>query len=421
MKKILIVTYYWPPAGGPGVQRILKIVEHLPEQGWEPIVLTVENPSAPAIDESLLARIPENIKIYKTKTSEPFEAYKKLTGKKAGEALPKNISLSENISAKEKLSRWIRANLFIPDARKGWKRFLVREGMKIIENEKPDLIFSTSPPHSLQLGAMRLAKKSGLPWVADLRDPWSEAYWEADMPKSKRSEAKNRVFESKVLNTADHITTVGKGIAGLLQKKTTKPVSVIYNGYREVDNTKIDSEYFEILHLGNLSSIQSLNELLEAIKGIRPELRKKIKLRFIGSLAEEYRKNVDEMDYIEKEYLPFLPYEKMMKEAQSASMLYLPRLNSSYSKSLISAKIFDYLALSRPILAIADKDSDIAEILRDCGAGKSFESKDIPSIQYYIEQHLSGTLESLIDPKKLKTYSLESNISTLVEKLEELL
>ncbi|MFA6618561.1 MAG: hypothetical protein WCT23_05785, partial [Candidatus Neomarinimicrobiota bacterium] len=177
----------------------------------------------------------------------------------------------------------------------------------------------------------------------------------------------------------------------------------------------------EILHLGNLSSIQSLNELLEAIKGIRPELRKKIKLRFIGSLAEEYRKNVDEMDYIEKEYLPFLPYEKMMKEAQSASMLYLPRLNSSYSKSLISAKIFDYLALSRPILAIADKDSDIAEILRDCGAGKSFESKDIPSIQYYIEQHLSGTLESLIDPKKLKTYSLESNISTLVEKLEELL
>ncbi|MFA6618146.1 MAG: glycosyltransferase, partial [Candidatus Neomarinimicrobiota bacterium] len=233
MKKILIVTYYWPPAGGPGVQRILKIVEHLPEQGWEPIVLTVENPSAPAIDESLLARIPENIKIYKTKTSEPFEAYKKLTGKKAGEALPKNISLSENISAKEKLSRWIRANLFIPDARKGWKRFLVREGMKIIENEKPDLIFSTSPPHSLQLGAMRLAKKSGLPWVADLRDPWSEAYWEADMPKSKRSEAKNRVFESKVLNTADHITTVGKGIAGLLQKKTTKPVSVIYNGYRE--------------------------------------------------------------------------------------------------------------------------------------------------------------------------------------------
>ncbi len=421
MKKILIVTYYWPPAGGPGVQRILKIVEHLPEQGWEPIVLTVENPSAPAIDESLLARIPENIKIYKTKTSEPFEAYKKLTGKKAGEALPKNISLSENISAKEKLSRWIRANLFIPDARKGWKRFLVREGMKIIENEKPDLIFSTSPPHSLQLGAMRLAKKSGLPWVADLRDPWSEAYWEADMPKSKRSEAKNRAFESKVLNTADHITTVGKGIAGLLQKKTTKPVSVIYNGYREVDNTKIDSEYFEILHLGNLSSIQSLNELLEAIKGIRPELRKKIKLRFIGSLAEEYRKNVDEMDYIEKEYLPFLPYEKMMKEAQSASMLYLPRLNSSYSKSLISAKIFDYLALSRPILAIADKDSDIAEILRDCGAGKSFESKDIPSIQYYIEQHLSGTLESLIDPKKLKTYSLESNISTLVEKLEELL
>ena len=160
MKKALIITYYWPPAGGPGVQRVLNIVEHLSEFGWVPIILTVETPSAPSIDKSLLSRIPQNCKVYRTNTSEPFAAYKKLTGKKAGTALPKNISFDRKTSFSENLSQWIRANFFIPDARKGWKRFMVKEGLRIIKDEKPDIIFSTSPPHSLQLGAKQLAKKA---------------------------------------------------------------------------------------------------------------------------------------------------------------------------------------------------------------------------------------------------------------------
>lgn len=421
MKKALIITYYWPPAGGPGVQRILNIVENLPKNGWEPIVLTVKKPSAPAIDKSLLSRIPQNCKIYKTRTSEPFEVYKKLTGKKAGSALPKNISLEKQASFSEKLSHWIRANLFIPDARKGWKRFLVREGMHIIKNEKPDLIFSTSPPHSLQLGAMSLAKKSGLPWIADLRDPWTEAYWESTMPKTKASEKKNQNYEKQVLNYADHITTVGKGIAGLLQNKTNKPISVIYNGFRKVDNSKTSSEYFEIVHLGNLSAMQSCNELFEAIELIAPVLKKQIKLVFIGTLAKEHQIKLKKMTHVQFELLDFLPYNDMIKRARQSSLLFLPRLNSSYSKSLISAKLFDYLALNRPILAIADKYSDIAVILKDCGAGKSFERENISSIQDYIEQHINKTIENSIDPEKLKSYSLESNIVALIEKFEELL
>lgn len=421
MKKVLIITYYWPPAGGPGVQRILNMVKYLPEFGWEPLVLTVENPSAPTKDKSLLSYIPDSCKIYKTKTSEPFEAYKKLTGKKAGEALPKNISLDMDVSLGEKLSRWIRANLFIPDARKGWKKYILKEGMRIIKAEKPDLILSTSPPHSVQVAAMQLAKKSKLPWVADLRDPWTEAYWESKMPKTKSSEAKNRSYEQSVLNSADLITTVGEGIANLLRKKTNKPVSVIYNGYRDIDSSMVKSDYFEILHLGNLSSMQSLNELLDAIKGIEPNTRKKIKLRFIGSLADEHRKNVDAMEYIKKEYCDFMPYEDMIKEARSASLLYLPRLNSSYSKCLISAKIFDYLALKKPILAISDKDSDISTILKNCGCGKSFENNEISKIQKYIEDLIENPSSISINATKLETYSFKNNISVLSDNFNQLI
>ncbi|MCK4531074.1 MAG: glycosyltransferase, partial [Candidatus Marinimicrobia bacterium] len=204
-----------------------------------------------------------------------------------------NVSLDKKTSLSERLSRWIRANIFIPDARKGWKRFMVKEGLKIIENENPDIIFSTSPPHSLQLGAKRLAQKSGIPWVADLRDPWTEAYWEAQMPKTARSKKKNLKYEEDVLNTAIQITTVGNGIQKLIQKKTTQPVSVIYNGYRDHHNEFSASKYFEIVHLGNLGSMQSCHELIEAVTLLPIAKKEKLRLVFIGTLADEYKATLD--------------------------------------------------------------------------------------------------------------------------------
>ena len=415
MKKVLIITYYWPPAGGPGVQRVLNMAQLLPEFGWEPLVLTVKNPSAPARDESLLSRIPDSSKVFKTKTSEPFEIYKKLTGKKSGEALPKTIALDVNLSFSEKISRWVRANIFIPDARKGWKKYLLKEGMRIIKEEEPELILSTSPPHSVQLAAMELAKRSGLPWVADFRDPWTEAYWESKMPKTLSSRKLNSKLEKKVLNSAGHITTVGTGIATLFQEKTSKDISVIYNGFREVDNSVVKSDYFEILHLGNLSSMQSLEELLMAIEMLEPKLQEKIKLRFIGSLAPEYSKRIDKMRFVKKDYHSFMPYEDMMKAARSASLLYLPRLNSSYSNSLISAKIFDYLALNRPILAISNKNSDISTILKNSGSGCSFEPSDLDGMKNYLKSCMAKPIKRSLNLSKLRTYSLKDNISALAK------
>ena len=423
MKKALIISYYWPPAGGPGVQRVLNIVEHLTEFGWEPIVLSVKNPSAPAHDDSLLSRIPSDIKVFCTETREPFNAYKKLTGRKTSDHLPKNLSTGTKISFREGFSRWIRANLFIPDARSGWKPFLVKEGLRIIDEYDPDIIFSTSPPHSLQLGAMQLARLSGKPWIADLRDPWTEAYWETQMPKTKRSRKKNSSYEKSVLDNASAITTVGEGISTLLKTKTETPVSVIYNGFREIPLKKGSTDKFEIVHLGNLSAMQSCEDLVLAIASLSPNEKEDIELVFIGSVAEEHRAMIAAHPDIHVKYHDFLPYEDMVQKAQTASILYLPRLNSSYSKGLISAKLFDYLALQRPILAVADKDSDIAGILKDSGCGKSFDPGEINAITRQIVSWKHQQKPFVVkEDSNIKRYSCRENVrllSSLFEKIIE--
>ena len=174
MKKVLIITYYWPPLGGAGVQRVLKFAKYLPEFGWQPIVLTVENGDAPVIDKSLFTDIPKECKIYKTKAFQPYNIYKKFTSKPADEKIPSDVLIKKNNSLKEKLSNWIRLNVFLPDAKVGWIPFAFKEGLKIINKENIALIFSSSPPHTVQLIAKKLAKKTGLKLIADLRDPWME-------------------------------------------------------------------------------------------------------------------------------------------------------------------------------------------------------------------------------------------------------
>lgn len=418
MKKVLVISYYWPPAGGPGVQRVLNFVQQLPEFGWEPLVLTVENPSAPARDESLLARIPEDCRVFRTKTREPFSLYKILTGKKRGEQLPKNIALGDKTpSFAEKCSQWIRANAFIPDARKGWKSPMVRRGMRIIAEEKPQLIFSTSPPHSLQPGAEILAKRSGLPWVADLRDPWTEAYWEQQLPKTRRSREKNRKLERRVLNAATHITTVGRGISELIGAKTGKPLSVIYSGWREADSSPLETEDFEILHLGNLSKLQSCKGLLNAVDMLEAEIRKRVRVVFIGSVDPDQRREIDARPELKVSYYDQMPYEMMMKHARRAAMLFLPPLESSYAKGLITAKIFDYLALRRPVIAFSGKRSDIADILADTRSGKAFEMTEVREASGYIRdcyrQWNSGGSPEVGDPFRLKTYASQTNTAAL--------
>jgi glycosyltransferase involved in cell wall biosynthesis len=426
MKKVLIITYYWPPAGGPGVQRIVKFTHELPQFGWQPLVLTVKDPSSPAKDESLLTKVPDECIVYKTPTIEPFKLYKVITGKNKNESLSKDTILKHpDESITEKLSRIIRANIFLPDARVGWRPSMIKNGLRIIEEEKPDIIFSTSPPHSLQLGAKKLAKKSGLKWVADFRDPWIEAYWEKDIERFGLSSRLNQKFEKSVLENADLITTVSDGLCDYLRAKVENRYETIYSGIDKTSAEHLKSNQFEIIYFGNMSQFQSPEPVFKAIDSFPADKKSLIKLIFVGNVYngfDEMRKKFPEIQIDTRDYLP---REKMMELGKSASLLLLINLSTVYGKGLITAKIFDYLALRKPILAIADKDGSLNELLDRTESGEVFTTDAVKSISIFIENYLNLWQEKSViklnDDKKLNPYRTGNNVKKLTQLFEKIL
>ncbi len=421
-KKVLIITYYWPPAGGPGVQRVVKFVKYLDRLGWQPVILTVKASSSPAQDKSLLENIPVGCTVYKTAVFEPFGVYKFFTGKKRDAYIPKDIIVQKkNDSWREKTSRWLRANLFIPDARIGWIPFLVREGMRIIKHEKPSVIFSTSPPHSLQIGARILAKRSGLKWIADFRDPWDEAYWESEIGKTALSAAINRWFEKSVLKQADIVTTVSPGIVGMLRAKQAGRYEYLYNGYEALNGSVDRSARFRIIFIGNLSKYQSPATFIAALKHVPPEYRKQIDVYFIGKVFDDYKKLMKDANIILKNYMP---YNELMDFCNSASLLLLIFHQTSYSANYITAKLFDYLALRKPILAIGFKDSIGEKILTETESGALFGYDQTRETSEFIIQYFTKWKEGdslLLPPNdKLKEYSTEDNVARLISFFESM-
>ena len=271
MKKVLIITYYWPPAGGAGVQRVLKFAKYLPQFGWQPIILTVENPDCPVIDNSLLKDIPPECKVYKSKALEPFEIYKKLIGKNKFDKIPSDVlARTKNLTITEKLSKWVRLNLFIPDAKIGWKYYAIKEAKKIIEQEKIDVVFSTSPPQTVALIAKSVANKNKLKWIADFRDPWMEIVHYQNVKRNGITKFIDRKLEKSVLRKADVLVTISADIVNLFKTKVGKKnYAIIPNGFDESDFLKIDknkNSNFTIAYTGVITKTRVPYALFSALK-----------------------------------------------------------------------------------------------------------------------------------------------------------
>lgn len=382
MKKVLIITYYWPPAGGPGVQRVLKFVKYLPKFGWEPIILTVENGEYPAIDESLLYEIPTNIKVYKTKSFEPFNLYKGLTGQKGN--IPTHIlNKSENESIIQKFAKWIRANLFIPDARKGWIPSIVKKGLEIVEQEKPDLIFSSSPPHSLQVGAMKLAMRTNLKWVADFRDPWTDGFWLKDLPRTKYASKKDLDFELSVLKNSNAVISVSQSIIELFKRKIENNYYVLPNGYDEsdfADLTREQSDVFKIVYAGSLRDSQIPHNLFKALASLKEQrLIEKLELHFIGTVHPDAVKiitnnNLQDLVTFHK----YMTHNKLLKHVINANMLLLTIPNTPNNEGILTGKLFEYVASKNYILGFGPKNGDAAKIINELNCGIMFEFSENP-------------------------------------------
>ena len=223
MKKVLLITYYWPPAGGPGVQRVLKFAKYLPQFDWQPIVLTVENGDYPALDPSMEEEVTEDIKVFKIPIWEPHSLYKKIMRQDPQQAIPVAVlSQKKNKSLKSKFLYWIRANIFIPDARIGWYFNVIKEAKKIVREESVDMLYVSSPPHSLQLFGLQLKKKLGIPLISDFRDPWMDIHFYHELKRMRITTAIDTRLEKKVLNQSDLVFTVSPALKRLLDSKSSK-------------------------------------------------------------------------------------------------------------------------------------------------------------------------------------------------------
>lgn len=427
MKKVLIITYYWPPAGGAGVQRVLKFAKYLPQFGWKPIILTVDNPDCPVIDESLLKDIPPECKVYKTKAIEPFEIYKKLTGKEKSYKIPSDvITKSTNLSLTEKISKWIRINLFIPDAKIGWKYFAVKEGLKVIRKEKVDLIFATSPPHTVQLIAKKLAKFTKLKWIADFRDPWMEILHYQNINRNCITKTIDENLEKRVLQKANSIITISEDIVNLFKSKVgEKKYFVIANGFDESDfqTVKKDkSDIFTIAYTGIINKTRVPYVFLSALrKIINDEKISNIRFIIAGKTCIEFINEVKKLEienYVEEK--GFLPHHASTYILQNSDVLLLVIDDVPKNSGFLTGKIFEYLGTKKPIFAIGPVNGNANEIIKKSDCGKMLDYKDEEGAYNLLKEMYNNWLKNSFNYKfDVEEYSRKNLTKKLSQIFDE--
>lgn len=426
MRKVLILTYYWPPAGGPGVQRVLKFAKYLPEFGWQPVILTVENGDYPAIDNSLVPEIPENIQVYKTKTIEPFGAYRKMISKGDDHLIPTYVINSGITDGwRSRLGKWIRANLFLPDARRGWIPFARRAGHRIVESEGIDVIFSSSPPHSLQLIGQSLAKQTRCKWVADLRDPWTEAFWQRELTTTALARYINSKMERSVLNSADVLVTVSNSVAKMLRHKTTKECCVIPNGFDAEDFkkiTRIRNAKFTITYSGSMAKDQPIGSLLKTLKGFKPEILARIRFNIYGSVHEKHLRKIAAAGLTEiVTVYPYLPHYELISRIVNSEMLLLVIPDTPANEGILTGKIFEYIATGNFILGIGPQNGDAANVLKETGSGVMYPySADLEQVlldRFRMWQDRHDNFKVISDVEKYSRHYQTGALAKLFERL----
>ncbi len=385
MKKVLIITYYWPPAGGPGVQRVLKFTKYLRDFGWNPIIYTVSNGEYPIEDTSLEKEIPKGITILKEPIWEPFTIYKQFVGiKKKDKINPGFLNTKKKKSLAENLSVWVRGNLFIPDARKFWVKPSISYLTKYLQENPVDAMISSGPPHSLHLIAQPLQKKLNIPWIADFRDPWTNIDYYQELNLSKWADKKHHRLEKEIISQADKVLVIGKTMKEEFTKIVNRDVNIITNGFDTSDFPEtipsINHQQFRIIHLGMMNKARNHEIFWKVLKEICDEnkdFQKVLNIQLIGKVDLSVHESVTKYQLQEQvEFIPYINHNEVFSIEQQASLLYLSINNTPNAKSVITGKIFEYLGAKRPILCIGPVDGDAADIIHQSNTGYVVEFDD---------------------------------------------
>ena len=393
--KVLIITYYWPPAGGSGVQRWLKFVKYLRDFGIEPIVYTVDNPDYAINDESLFEEIPKELKVLKQKIWEPNNLLGKGKRTSSGFLNPRPTFFGQ-------ITHYIRANYFIPDARKYWIKPSVAYLKSYLEKSDIDVIITTGPPHSLHLIGLELKKTLAIKWIADFRDPWTEIDYFHQLPLTKKSLSRHKEMEKEVLQKADALLAIGNTMRSKM-KAFNRNIYVITNGFDGVvseDSSALDKK-FTITHIGMMNADRNPIQLWKVLKDLIANdsgFKENLELKLVGKIAPVILKDI--CFYGLEKYatvIDYLPHNEVEYVQKTSQVLLLVVNNVPNAKGVITGKIFEYLQAKRPILAIGPVDGDLAEIISQTKSGKIIDfdnNLDLKStvLDYYTD-YKKGKLE----------------------------
>lgn len=391
--RVLILTYYWPPAGGAGVQRWLKHCRYLRDFGWEPLVYTASNPDLSVADEGLHRDVPDGIEVWSTRVKEPYDLYRRLTG--APEKAPVGHGFSGGSKGwKQRMGMWVRANLFIPDAKMLWIKPSVSFLERKLTSNPVDLIISTGPPHTMHMIAMQLQHRTGIRWLADFRDPWTNNDFYNRLPLTKWADKQHRKLEEKVLRSADAVVTVSPTWAKEFTQLADRKVEVVTNGYDEQDMTKknsVDKERFIIHHIGSMYEDRNPAALWQALAELSDEddtFRSLLRIKLTGNTEASVVESIHRYGLGEQlDASPYQAHEKVTSEMGSAAILLLLLNDSPDIEGRIPGKLFEYLAARRPILCIGSKTGDSATIIRETGAGTSHNFNETEALKQTIQRY----------------------------------
>ncbi|CAN5257584.1 glycosyltransferase family 4 protein [soil metagenome] len=433
MKKVLIITYYWPPSAGVGVQRWMKFVKYLPSFGWEPIIFTPENPDFNIKDNSLHKNVSPDLEIIKFPIWEPFKIFNALSGGKNQENIKQGLVLEKKEpSFKDKLSIWIRGNILIPDSRVFWINPSVKFLTQYVKEREIQYIITTGPPHSMHLIGRGLKKKTGATWIADFRDPWSN--W--DLLDKLNTTGLSRFFhknlEKKVLKNADKIITVSKNLAKDLEKIGGKKVNVITNGVDSEDfvknlQQKLNSDKFRISYFGLLNEMRDPENLWEALKFLinkRKDFSDHLEINLAGIVSESILSKLQNDPLLGNKikYHAYLTHEQVFKECEKSAVLLLLLNKTDNAKWIIPGKLFEYLAMGNPIIMLGPEESDAASLLKNYNAGDiaDFNNKNkiIEILENKFDEYLKGEL--VILNHDLEPFSRKNLTGELADLLDNL-
>lgn len=393
--RLLVITYYWPPSGGAGVQRCLKWVKHLPALGVEPTVITVDPAQAayPVLDYSLEADVPPGVRVLRTGTMEPFGAYQKLTNR----PIPHGGFANEGrVSVAQRVARFVRGNVFLPDPRRGWNRFVLKQVAELVAaGEQFDAVLTSSPPHSTQLIGLELKRRYNWRWLADLRDPWTDIYYTQTLMRTAVARWLDQRYERQVLQAADVVITTSPDTGRLLQGKVPElpagKFAVLPNGYDESDFQQVIAPPTDALLLTYVGTITGQYHVgpffaeVAACAARHPQVP--LRLRFVGRVAKEIERQLAEAGLTERtELVEFVPHDEAVVYMQRCTALLLGIPDVAHNRGILPGKVFEYLAAGRPVICIGPEGSDAAQVLEGCQAGRSFAYEDRAAMRRYLDE-----------------------------------